>query len=374
MTKIHKTLEERMNATFNQDSSIDVNPVVDNNLKTLWKTRKKIHEISLKDIEFSRPLISRGGLGIIYPNTITTIQAKKGSHKSRLAETFATLFLHHQSSIEILGFSRRLSKPVFLLYVDTERNQKDQLPFAMQKIRMKAGYPKSENPETFDFISLIDIPRSERFDALKSYIESVQVKYRNHQFIIILDVVTDTVESFNDAKESMKLVDLINVQSNEHDVSFITVIHENPGGEKARGHLGTEIINKSSQVLQIGFDGDNRDLIILKFLHSRNTKAIDPVYLKYCEETNGLIEADAISIKDGISAKQDKAPLNQVEAWLKMHLIGETIKMEVYKGLMNHFDCGERTVDERLNTLVESEIIDRFKNGKNIFYKIKALF
>jgi hypothetical protein len=374
MTKIHrKSLDERMNDK-NQDSSIKVQPIFDNNFKNLLDTRIEIHEKSLLNIEFSKPLISRGGIGIIYPNTITTIQAKKGSHKSRLAETIAILLLHHQSSFEIIGFSRDLPKPVLLLYVDTERNQKDQLPYAMQQIRLKAGYPKEKNPEIFDFISLITIPREERFKTLKNYIDKVVLKFKEHQLIIILDVVTDCVSNFNEASQSMLMVDLINVQCNVNDATFITVIHENPGGEKARGHLGTEIINKSSQVMQIGFDGDNRDLIVLRFLHSRNTKAIDPVYLKFDEKTKGLIEADADSIKNGISAKQDKAPLNQVEAWLKMHLIEETIKKEVYKGLMNHFDCGERTVDERLNTLVESEIIDRFKNGKNIFYKIKALF
>jgi hypothetical protein len=349
-------------------------PNVDNNLNTLLNTRAKIHERSLLDIEFSRPLISRGNLGIIYPHTITVIQAKKGSHKSRLAETLAILFLHHDKSVELLGFSRTLTKPAMVLYVDTERNQKDQLPFAMQKIRTKAGYPKNQNPEQFDFVSLIDIPRAERFETLKSYIEFVQIKFNAFQLIIILDVITDCILSFNDPKESLKLIDLTNELSNQKEVTFICVIHENPGGEKARGHLGTEIINKSSQVMQIGFDGDNRDLIVLKFLHSRNTKAIDPVYLKFDEKTKGLIEADADSIKNGISAKQDKAPLNQVEAWLKKHLIGETVKKEVYKGLMNHFACGERTVDERLNALFENEIIDRFKIGKNIFYKIKAPF
>ena len=262
-----------------------------------------------------------------------------------------------------------------VLYVDTERNQKDQLPYAMQKIRIKAGFPKNQNPEHFDFISLVDIPRAERFDTLKSYIELVQSKFKEYQLIVILDVITDCIENFNDPKESLKLIDLINEQANQKDVTFLCVIHENPSSsEKARGHLGTEIINKASQVIQIGFDSDSKELILLKFLHSRNTKSIDPLYLKYDEDSKGLVEANPNEIKLNHLSKQEKAPLNQVEAWFKRHLIGEMSKKDAYERLMNHFDCKDKTIDDRINSLIENDFLEKSKNQNSVYFKFKINF
>ncbi len=321
------SLLERAESIFGKKAQNNIVPApnFDANMNKVLVTRQKIHDRSIQKIEFSRPIISRGNLGVIYPNTIVVVQGKKGVHKSRLSETLCICLLHINYLINLIGFTRELIKQVMLLYVDTERNQNDQLPWAMQQIRKKSGYPIDKNPPQFDCISLVDIARKNRFETLKNYIEYKQKEFPNFQFVIVLDVVTDCIENFNDPKESLKLIDLMNELINQNDVTFICVIHENPGGEKARGHLGTEIINKASQVIQIAFDGDSKDLIMLKFLHSRNTRQIDSVYLRYDDEVKGLVEADADLIKQAQIGKQEKAPLDKVEVWIKNSLVKVSI-------------------------------------------------
>ncbi|MFY7935990.1 MAG: hypothetical protein ACOVOQ_01330 [Flavobacterium sp.] len=346
----------------------------DDNMKKVLATRKKIHDKSVQKIEFSRPIISRDSLGVIFPNTIAVVQGKKGVHKSRLSETLCVCLLHTNSSINQIGFTRELLKPAMLLYVDTERNQNDQLPWAMQQIRKKSGYPINQNPEHFDFISLVDISRNNRFETLKKYIELKQKEFPDFQFVIVLDVVTDCIENFNDPRESLKLIDLMNELINQNDVTFICVIHENPSGEKARGHLGTEIINKASQVIQIAFDGEAKDLIMLKFLHSRNTRQIDSVYLRYDDEVKGLVEANADLIKQTKIGKQEKAPLDKVEVWIKNSLVGEVSREVLLNDLKKHFNCGEKTIDDRLKTLLEDDFLDKSHKKGKVYYSLKINF
>lgn len=373
MTKIFDRVNNYLNHKT-QDNSGETKLFVDNNLRKLLATRQKIHEKSTQSIQFSRPVLLRENFGIIYPNTITVIQGKKGVHKSRLTETICTCFLNvDQTNIQI-GFRRELLKETMLLYVDTERNQNDQLPFSMQQIRRKSGYPIELNPPHFDFISLVDISRKDRFDTLKNYIELKQKEFPDYQFVIVLDVVTDCIENFNDPKESLKLIDLMNELINQKDVTFICVIHENPGGEKARGHLGTEIINKASQVIQIAFDGDSKELIVLKFLHSRNTKQIDSVYLRYDDDVKGLVEADHDLIEQTQISKQEKAPLDKVEIWIRNSMVGDVCRRDLISDLKLHFNCGEKTIEERLKSLIENEVIDKFNKGGKVYYNLKVNF
>jgi hypothetical protein len=66
--------------------------------------------------------------------------------------------------------------------------------------------------------------------------------------------------------------------------------------------------NKASQVIQIGFEkynqGNDTDLICLKFLHSRNTKRLDPIYVQYSEESKGLVLASSDFINEKLGEEK----------------------------------------------------------------------
>lgn len=88
----------------------------------------------------------------------------------------------------------------------------------------------------------------------------------------------------------MKLIDLMNEMINEQNVTFICVIHENPnGGNKARGHLGTELGNKASTTIQLSLENV---LIYVKYLKTRRTQKPPTLHLQYSEAQRELILAD----------------------------------------------------------------------------------
>ena len=77
------------------------------------------------------------------------------------------------------------NKPV-VCYVDTERNQRDALTYAMQQIALRAGYSLEYPPSN----SLIDILRRDRQGAIKEYIEFMRYTSDRH-VVFVMDVVTD---------------------------------------------------------------------------------------------------------------------------------------------------------------------------------------
>jgi hypothetical protein len=53
----------------------------------------------------------------------------------------------------------------------------------LQQIQRKAGYAKEEPPAHFDYISLLDIPRKERFSILTQYLHHVRQTLSNHLLV-----------------------------------------------------------------------------------------------------------------------------------------------------------------------------------------------
>lgn len=353
------------------------------NIQKIINSQIIIKQMLKETITFSQPIIERENEGIIYPNTINIIQGKSGVHKSRLAENICSSILTRDGMAEFLGFRSNNSRTYSLLYIDTERNIRDQYPYALQKIIENSGYPKTFIPNNFDFISMIDVPRLERFESLKEYLYQYR-KTNNDHLVVIIDVITDCMQNFNDAAETMKIIDLLNVMINESDVTFICLIHENPSSqEKARGHLGSELTAKGSTVIQIGFEKDssnnNTDLIKLKYLKCRSSRRFSPVFLKFSDTLKNLVIAENELIDSTAAARKSKATLNEIKTSLPEILKEKTHKTELIETLCTKFCCSARTIETRLSELINSKsiimkdmgityLLDKITENKNVYF------
>lgn len=273
----------------------------------------------------------------------------------------SAILKHPDCKNELLGFEREPFLSVdrtTVVYVDTERNLKDQYPAALQSIQVKAGYDIATEPDNFKYISLLPITREDRFAALKEYVDHLRISSNSHLFIV-LDVCTDCIGDFNNSDKSMALIDLMNIAVNESNVTFLCLIHENPKTDKARGHLGTEIMNKASTVIQVSYekegDDKNRNLICVKYLKCRNTQKHTPFYSKYSQEKHGLILATNLEVSDAINSRKQKATIEDVAGQITEYLSNgiEVKKNDLYKKLMLYFGASERTIDERVKELLE---------------------
>jgi hypothetical protein len=176
---------------------------ISDNLKTVLATREKLKEIKASEIRFSEPVLKQGENAVIFPHTINVIQGQAGVHKSRLAENICAAFLKlNGNQNELLGFNRlNFNATHTVVYVDTERNLSEQLPYALQSIQMKAGYNRVDHPSNFEYISLLQINRKDRFATLNECLNHFK-KSTNNPLFIVLDVSTDCIGSHSKVGET----------------------------------------------------------------------------------------------------------------------------------------------------------------------------
>ena len=331
---------------------------ISENLKMVLETQSKLRETKASEIKFSQPVLKQGENAVIFPHTINVIQGQAGVHKSRLAENICASFLKLKGNQnELLGFNRvNFDANHTVVYVDTERNLSEQLPYALQTIQIKAGYKLEDNPSNFEYISLLQIQRKQRFEALNEYLNHIK-KTTNNPLFIVLDVSTDCIEDFNKTDKSMELIDLMNIAINEHNVIFLCLIHENPKSDKARGHFGTELMNKASTVMQVGFEKDSSnndtEIIRTKYLKCRSTARHTPFYFKYCNEAKGLVLANESEVSDLINNRKHKANNEDMIGFIEMYLGDGTIlkRTELLDKLCKDFKASQRTIETRIKEI-----------------------
>ncbi len=361
---------------------------ISDNLKMVLATREKLKEIKAGEIRFSEPVLKQGENAVIFPHTINVIQGQAGVHKSRLAENICAAFLKlNGNTNELLGFNRAsLNAAHTVVYVDTERNLSEQLPYALQSIQMKAGYNRADHPSNFEYISLLQINRKDRFATLNECLNYFK-KSTNNPLFIVLDVSTDCIEDFNKTDKSMELIDLMNMAINEHNVIFLCLIHENPKSDKARGHFGTELMNKASTVMQVGFEKDasqnDTDIIRVKYLKCRGTAKHTPFYIKYSNEAKGLVLADATEVSGVINNRKQKASNEDIIEFIEMYLgDGATLtRVELLDKLCKDFKASQRTIESRITEILSSDIeifneqgqsckLSKETKEKTVYYKL----
>jgi len=367
-SKLSSEIKPLLRADIAKDFEKNQNPI----LAQLLKIQRQIIDSAAHDVVKRPALLSRYDarcgevVPIISQGTINIIQGKTGTHKSRLAELFCSLFLMNKLTCDtdFLEFQNEIG--VTVVYIDTERGIKEQFPEAIQRMRVKAGFHKTYEITNFHTHSISKCDRTVRLNAVKEILSYVQSQSKNPLFVV-LDVVTDCVSSFNNETESLKLFDTLGNFADDYDATFLILIHENPASEKARGHTGTEGQNKASTIIQIGYNSEeeNSDLMKLKFIKTRSSGRPNPIYIQYSKEAHGLVLADAETVKQHTDRKKRNFANDLVIDFLEFLLIEPIEKGEVYKKLEEEFKVSERAATNKVSELIEdSELIFRDSKGR----------
>lgn len=333
-------------------------------------------EMASREIVFSPPVVSREGIGIFRKGTINVIQGKTGVHKSRIAELFCSLMLQKNGcTTDFIGFEKDSETVYSVVYLDTERNTEEEYPAAIQRIREKSGYLKTQNIPNFYVNSVKATDRQTRLQALEVWITEV-CKRSDRPLFVVLDVVTDFVESFNRDTEGMLLFDFLGNLCDKYKVIFLLVIHENPSSEKARGHTGTEAANKSSSVFQISFEknakGEETELIKLKCIKLRGGKKPSPIYIEYSDWANGFVSAKIDFIQETLAERKSKLDETLLKEHLESLLVGFVSQKELVPKLMEMYKCSETTIKKRLCEIAESRVPMYNQEGQTACLRIKT--
>jgi len=149
-----------------------------------------------------------------------------------------------------------------VLLFDTEQSK-----WHVQKVVKRiCSLAEISNPENLIVYGL----RSEDTKTRLAFIEK-KIYETPNLGVVIIDGVRDLVFDINSPQEATEIAGKLLKWSEELNIHITTILHQNKGDGNARGHLGTELINKSETVLAIE-KKDNSDIAVVVPHFCRNRK------------------------------------------------------------------------------------------------------
>jgi hypothetical protein len=144
-----------------------------------------------------------------------------------------------------------------ILYFDTEQG-KYRVWKSISRVCRMAGIHDSTYLEYYD---LRGYEPKQRVDAINSALN--ENNPQKDIGLVIVDGCRDLIHDINDPKDATKLATLILQWTANNDLHLITVLHQNKGDNNARGHVGTEMINKAETVISVEVDKQDKRVSIV---------------------------------------------------------------------------------------------------------------
>ena len=190
-----------------------------------------------------QPIVRIWGNLIASRGNISAVVGLAKSRKTFLTAAVASGFL---SSSDFLGFDTPTTGKV--VYIDTEQSRAHVHKVARRILR-SIGLPTNRNHDQLVVAALRELTPDQRKEA------TGEILRRYKPDLLILDGVADLCNDPNDLHESEALTCELMRWSSEYDNHILCVLHSNPGGDKARGHLGSTLLRKAETVMLVKADG-----------------------------------------------------------------------------------------------------------------------
>lgn len=137
-----------------------------------------------------------------------------------------------------------------IVWADTEQGKRECVK-TIQLICYQATGNRLDQPANLIYSSLRKHGKDVRIEAIEYLIYNTP----NIGFLVI-DGIRDLVSSINDEREATLIADKLLKWTQEANIHILAILHQNKGDANARGHIGTELINKAETVATLS-RGDN---------------------------------------------------------------------------------------------------------------------
>lgn len=148
-----------------------------------------------------------------------------------------------------------------VLYFDTEQGEYH-VQLSLRRICKLTGIKRPANLHIYHLRKLRTI---ERLKIIEAVIED-----NNKVGFVVIDGIRDLVTCINDELQATKITNKLLKWSEERNIHIVTVLHQNKGDHNARGHLGTELMNKAETVLSVTKTKGREGVSIVKPVVCRN--------------------------------------------------------------------------------------------------------
>ena len=149
-----------------------------------------------------------------------------------------------------------------VILVDTE-----QAPYHLQRtVDRIIRQTDKTNPENFTAYGLRPLKALERVQIIENIVNNLK-----RPALIIVDGLRDLLtKGINDESEATEIISKVLRWTYEKDCHIMLVLHQNKNDYNARGHVGTEAVNKAETVLSVARDERNRDISIVTAEYCRD--------------------------------------------------------------------------------------------------------
>lgn len=241
-----------------------------------------------------------------------------------------------------------------VLYFDTEQG-KYHVQKAVKRICTQIEQPEPKNLHTYYLRSLTPL---ERLNFIENEI------YLNDKIgFVVIDGIKDLVTSINDEEQATNIASKLLKWTEERNIHIVTVLHQNKSDTNARGHIGTELINKAETVLEVAKSESDTNISIVTPQQCRN---IEPEIFAFEIDANGIpIIAENFEIRT--ETKKNRFDVINLENFKKYQLLIEVFskgKSFSYSELVIQFGLSYKNqFGNKLGTNRIKELITDCKNN-----------
>lgn len=280
------------------------------------------------------------------------VQGNKGAQKN--GKTFAeVLFMGAALKGEYLGV-KCLIPNAKVLFLDTEQHPRN-TRLAYRRVCQIAGINGRERHER---LNMLHLRLSENVETTRKAIR-LKIKYFRPD-IVFVDGLVDCISDFNDPTESKQYLTELAKIALEYNCAICCTLHTNPNDEtKMRGHLGTMLAQKASDVIRCIKSKKDDGSVVFEVEQTENRNNADFSKFAFAIEMRKDVSGELISVpvQSYVSVKE-KADLDELFRWA---LYNNPMRRADLKDKIISDDCPHKvsrsTAYQRINDAIAAGII-----------------
>jgi len=275
--------------------------------------------------------------------------------KMKSGKTFALVFMIISASIkERIKKIRGIKFNFNILVFDTEQG-KPHVWKAMNRVLSIMGWM----PAT---VSLRAKSYKERIKIIRQAVKQYEPE------LIIIDGIRDLMADFNAVEETMALITYLEKLTDYYDNHIINILHLNKTDENARGHIGTELLNRSETIIRVDAIKLN-DGIVHKISceYSRNEPFKEFGLQRKVDVRHGIDFPEICDVPTKDKQRID-LPVDELRKRLSDNIFGQKYEVkggEFVKMISKEFKVGNSKARMYQNQFIKDGVIKFVGNNKN---------
>lgn len=292
-------------------------------------------------------LLNKNGVGVLSVGDIVALTGKAKNGKTQLEKIFAKVL-----NGGTFGGLQRTKKGLIVLYIDTEQNPVNTQKFAKDTHQMLGWNTTDDNPH-FRCLNLRADSPEERIVFVAEAVKTLKPD------VVMIDGVKDLLSDINDTTQSAKVLNFLMKLTKDFPICLIAVLHENKNDTNLRGHIGTELTNKASEIWKVKKDGN---LFEVTQEISRNAP-VDG--FSFYLENGTPVEAETAPKVDRTAEAERKMQLNFRYSLLDKNLNEKYLSYSELRDVYSEMSgLTPKTAERHISTAIKRGYIQRGDDGK----------